>query len=117
MEYQDSTGNLARHARACDPEDTPETEIITAYASGAQYSPGRMRFLVAMWVARRHRPFQIVEDAEFREIVCMLYQKAQLPSRWTVSQDVQHLHGLSKKNVIKLFKVRTSEFIFTRCSC
>ena len=107
MEYQDSTGNLSRHVKACDPDDTPETEMITAYASGGQYSPGRMRFLVAMWVSRRHRPFQIVEDPEFREIVRMLYEKARLPSRVTVSRDVQDVHGLSKVNVIKMFKVST----------
>ncbi|TBU31223.1 hypothetical protein BD311DRAFT_624230, partial [Dichomitus squalens] len=32
MEYQESTGNLSRHAKACDPDDSPETELITAYA-------------------------------------------------------------------------------------
>ena len=107
MEYQESTGNLLRHVKACDPEDIPETEIITAYASGGQYSPGRMRFLIAMWVARRHRAFQIVDDLEFHEIVRMLYQKAQLPSRVTVSRDVHDIYLMSKENVIKLFKVCT----------
>ena len=80
MEYQESTGNLSRHVKACDPEDILETEIITAYASRDQYLPGHMRFLIAMWVACRHRTFQIVDDPEFHEIVHMLYQKAQLPS-------------------------------------
>ena len=110
MEYQDSTGNLSRHVKAFDPEDTPEAEMITAYASGGQYSPGRMRFLIAMWVCRRHRAFQIVDDPEFREIVRMLYEKARLPSRVTVSRDVQDVHSLSKGNVIKMFKVRTHFF-------
>ncbi|TBU31222.1 hypothetical protein BD311DRAFT_617234, partial [Dichomitus squalens] len=59
---------------------------------------------IAMWVARRHRAFQIVEDPEFREIVRMLYQKAQLPSRVTVSRDVHDIHEMSKDNVLKLFK-------------
>ncbi|KAI1787163.1 hypothetical protein LXA43DRAFT_866889, partial [Ganoderma leucocontextum] len=104
MEYQESTGNLSRHVKVCDPEETAETEMITAYASGAQYSPGRMRYLIMMWVARHHRSFQIVEDAEFREIVRMLYGKAQLPSRMTVSRDVQDIHDLCKENVIKLFE-------------
>ena len=107
MEYQESTGNLSRHVKACEPEDSPETEKITTYASGGQYSPARMRFLIAMWVARRHRAFQIVDDPEFQEIVRMLYQKAQLPSRVTVSRDVQHIYVMSKANVIKLFKVWT----------
>ncbi|PIL25420.1 hypothetical protein GSI_13310 [Ganoderma sinense ZZ0214-1] len=103
MEYQESTGNLSRHVKACDPEETPETEMITAYASGAQYSPARLRFLVAMWCARRHRAFQIVEDAEFREVLHMLYAKARLPSRVTVSRDVQAIHAMAKANVIEMF--------------
>ncbi|KAI1791362.1 hypothetical protein LXA43DRAFT_860282, partial [Ganoderma leucocontextum] len=98
MEYQESTGNLSRHVKTCDPDDTPETEMITAYANGAQYSAGRMRYLIMMWVARRHRSFQIVEDPEFWEIVRMLYAKAQLPSRVTVSRDIQDVHSLSKEN-------------------
>ena len=43
-DYEDSTGNLKRHADACDPEDTPEAETITAFAHGATYSPARLRF-------------------------------------------------------------------------
>ncbi|KAI0739542.1 hypothetical protein C8Q80DRAFT_1123949 [Daedaleopsis nitida] len=77
MEYQDSTRNLARHVKMCDPDDTPEVEQITAYAHGATYSPGCLRFLIAMWCTWRHCPFTIVEDPEFQEIVCMLYNKAE----------------------------------------
>lgn len=105
MEYQESTGNLSRHVKACEPEETPETELITAYASGAQYSPARLRFLVAMWCARRHRAFQIVEDPEFHEILRMLYAKAQVPSRVTVSRDVQDIHAMAKANVVEMFNV------------
>ncbi|TBU29091.1 hypothetical protein BD311DRAFT_662155 [Dichomitus squalens] len=63
-----------------------------------------MCFLIAMWVARRHHAFQIVDDPEFCEIVRMLYQKAALPSRVMVSWDVQDIHDLLKANVLKLFK-------------
>lgn len=79
--------------------------MISSYASGMQYSAGRMRYLIMMWVARRHRAFQIVEDVEFREIVRMLYGKAQVPSHVTVSRDVQDVHQMSKENVIKMLKV------------
>ena len=105
MEYQDSTGNLSRHVKACEPVDTPETEMITAYAGGATYSPARLRFLVAMWCARRHRPFGIVEDPEFHEIAHMLYSKAKIPLRWTVSRDVQTLFDSTKVRVREHLKV------------
>ncbi|RPD53482.1 hypothetical protein L226DRAFT_466872, partial [Lentinus tigrinus ALCF2SS1-7] len=31
-DYEDSTGNLKRHADSCDPDETPESESITAFA-------------------------------------------------------------------------------------
>ncbi|PIL25421.1 hypothetical protein GSI_13311 [Ganoderma sinense ZZ0214-1] len=68
-DYQDSTGNLTRHRLLCEPEDTPEKEMITAYAAGTVYSPSHIRFLVAMWCARRHRPFSIVDDPEFQTLL------------------------------------------------
>ena len=66
-DYEDSTGNLRRHVLACDPDETPENEMITSYAQGVTYSAPRVRFLLAMWCARRHRPFAIVDDPEFRD--------------------------------------------------
>ena len=105
MEYQDSTGNLNRHIKACDPDDTPEAEMITTYASGVTYSPARLRFLIAMWVAHRHRPFLMVEDPEFWEILRMLYPKVQLPSRVTVSRDVQDIFERTRSRLKDLLKV------------
>lgn len=106
MEYQESTGNLSRHVKACDPEDTPEAEIITAYASGVTYSASRLRFLVAMWVARRHHPFTIVDDPEFQEILRMLYPKIKLPSRVTVSRDVRDIFERTRERLKDKLKVR-----------
>ena len=106
MEYQDSTGNLSRHVKACEPEETVETEMITAYAGGATYSPTQLQFLVAMWCARRHRPFAIADDPEFHEIARMLYSKAKIPSRWTVSRDVQDIFESTKDRVRKHLQVR-----------
>ena len=108
MEFQESTGNLSRHVKSCDPDDTPETEMITTYASGVTYSFARLRFLLAMWSARRHRPFAIVEDPEFREILAMLYPRVQLPSRVTVSRDVRNIFDNTKERAIKMLKVSRS---------
>ncbi|KAI1796514.1 hypothetical protein LXA43DRAFT_879908, partial [Ganoderma leucocontextum] len=116
MEYQESTGNLSHHAKACNPDETAEVEMITAYAGGAQYSPAHLRFLLTMWVARRHRAFQIVKDPEFREILRMLYGKVQVPSCVTVSRDVQDIYNMSKDNVIKMFKVCRSPLAHHACT-
>lgn len=105
-DYEESTGNLVRHRNLCDPDSTPEVELISAYAHGAAYSPSRVRYLLVMWCARRHRPFTIVEDPEFQELMRMLYAKVQLPSRVTVSRDVRLVQVEAKIRVITFLTVR-----------
>ena len=104
-EWEESTGNLQRHVKQCEPMEDPEVQLIEQYASGATYSYPRLRFLLAMWSARRHRPFAIVEDPEFHAIVKMLYPRVELPSRVTVSRDVSDIFKESKKRVIAMLKV------------
>lgn len=101
-------GNLNRHVGACSPPKTQESEAISAYGSGSQYSYARLRFLTAMWCARRHRPYIAVEDPEFKAILKMLYGRVDIPTRMTVSRDVQFILNDSKKCVIVLFKVSTA---------
>lgn len=105
-DYEDSTGNLGRHVRRCDPDDTAQTEMITAYGQGTQYSYARVRFYTAMWCSRRHRPFVIVEDAELLQLLKMLYGRVELPKRLTVSRDIQFIHETTKIRLIGMLKVR-----------
>lgn len=65
-----------------------------------------MRFLLIQWVARRHRPYAIVEDPELKEIFLMLYAMAEIPSARTISRDVIKVFGMSRLNVISMLKVR-----------
>lgn len=104
--YEDSTTNLKRHVELCDPADTAETDMIMSYAAGVSYSPARFRYLLAMWCARHHRPFVLIEDKELGEIFRMLYAKVDIPSRYTISRDVRLLHTDSHTRVIAFFMVR-----------
>ncbi|KAH9856053.1 hypothetical protein C2E23DRAFT_723372, partial [Lenzites betulinus] len=104
-DYEDSTGNLKRHISGCDPEDVPEVELITAYAQGTSYSGARLRFYIVMWCARHHRPFAIVEDAEFRQLLEMLYAKTEIPKRMTVARDMRMIHAHCKDRVSVYLKV------------
>jgi hypothetical protein len=61
---------------------------------------------IALWVARRHRPFAIVEDDELIEIFMDLNNKVEVPSRFTVSRDVKEIFELSRKRVAEILKVR-----------
>ena len=96
---------MLRHVRTCEPPDTPETQTLTAFAAGASYSKAKLRFLLALWCACRHRPFSIVEDPEFRKVIRMLYARAEVPSRIAVSRDIQHLLDHSRAQLIARFAV------------
>lgn len=75
--------------KSCEGKKAPAEQTIDDYAHGIKYSPACVRYLLALWCARRHRPFTIVEDPELRELLRMLYPKVNLPSRKTVSRDVR----------------------------
>ena len=81
-------------------------QTITEYAKGVNYSYARVRFLLAMWIARRHRPFTIVEDPEFKELLCMLYPRVEIPSRVTVSRNLKVIFEDSRARVKVMFEVR-----------
>ncbi|PIL32946.1 hypothetical protein GSI_05064 [Ganoderma sinense ZZ0214-1] len=95
----ESTGNLHRHIQVCTPLPPTDTKEITEYAQGVNYSYARLQYLLAMWIARRHRPFTIVEDPEFRELLRMLYARVEIPSRVTVSRDVKDIFEDSRARV------------------
>ncbi|KAL1949782.1 hypothetical protein VTO73DRAFT_8663 [Trametes versicolor] len=103
-DYEDSTGNLSRHVQGCEPDKTAQTEMISAYGQGSQYSYPRVRFCIAMWCARRHRPFSIIEDPELLHLLKMLYGRVELPKRLTVSRDVQFIHATAKIRLIIILK-------------
>jgi hypothetical protein len=58
---------------------------ITAFAQGSTYNPHKFRMKIAIWIARRHRPFSITEDDELIDIFMDLNNKVEVPSRFTVS--------------------------------
>jgi ribosomal protein S26 len=62
---------------------------------------------IALWVARRHRPFAIVEDDELLDIFKDLNNKIEVPSRFTVSRDVKEIFCISRKQVAGILKVRS----------
>lgn len=87
-------------------------ELITVYAQGVTYSPGRLRLMLALWCARRHRPYAIVDDPEFHAILQMLYAKVELPSRHSVSRDVQTVFKRTRGRLISLFHVRYNHCLY-----
>lgn len=85
-----------------------ETQKISEYAQGINYSYAWLWFLLAMWIARRHCPFTIVEDPEFREILWMLYVHVEIPSHVTVSHDLKDVFNDSREQVKHKLQVSAS---------
>jgi len=103
--FEDSTANLNRHVKQCDPDDTPSSQQMTAFTNGTTYAPARFRFLLAMWCARRHRPFKIIQDDELVEIFRMLYDRVDIPHPTTLSHDVKEIYIMCKENVSNILRV------------
>jgi len=60
---------------------------------------------IALWIARRHRPFSIIEDPELIDILVDLNSKVVTPSRYTVSRDVKEIFQMSRSKVSQILKV------------
>ncbi|KIJ26802.1 hypothetical protein M422DRAFT_136577, partial [Sphaerobolus stellatus SS14] len=98
--HDTSTHNLNDHVAVCKAvKRKPEQDVIKEYVHGHSYSPGRFRYLLALWVSRRNRPFKIIHDAELQEIFKMLYLRVDIVSRTTVARDVGEMFTLTKENV------------------
>jgi hypothetical protein len=61
---------------------------------------------LALWVARRHWPFAIVEDGELVDIFTDLNNKVKVLSQFTVSRDVKEIFAISRMKVSEILKVR-----------
>jgi hypothetical protein len=103
--HDESTSNLNRHADNCNPKGNSSTRALAAFAHGSLYNPGLFRLKLAIWISRRHRPFVIVDDPEFQELLTILNCKVSVPSSVTVSRDVQEIFSISQKVVGTLLKV------------
>jgi hypothetical protein len=87
---------------------------MNAFAHGSTYTPGRFRVQIALWIARHHRPFNIIEDPELIEIFSILNNKAAVPSRFTVSHDIHEIFDATREHLIAKLKVHLT---FKRASC
>ncbi len=104
--HDDSTSNLKRHVNACDSKVAPDGATISNFAHGSTYNKATFRVQLALWIARRFRPFAIVEDPEFRNLLTMLYARVDIPSAKTISRDIKEIHALARENVKLVLQVR-----------
>ncbi|KAF8574727.1 hypothetical protein K439DRAFT_1371668, partial [Ramaria rubella] len=76
----DSTSNLVAHKTRCAPKQVTGSSSIKSFVHGLTYNYSRMCYLLTLWVAWRHRPYAIVQDAKLLQILQMLYELVDVPS-------------------------------------
>lgn len=99
------SSNLQRHAQACTPANTDESRAMWNYAHSSQYNQERHRMKIALWIARRNRPFSIVKDEELLDIFYDLNSACITPKRRTVSRNIQQIFLLSREKLGALLQV------------
>jgi hypothetical protein len=67
---------------------------------------------IALWVARHHHPFSIVQDEELLDIFHDLNSQCVTPSRVTVLRDVKEIFKLSRAKVAAILQVRIVSMLF-----
>jgi hypothetical protein len=94
-----TTSNLLNHQRDCSPKSDlrPQQGLMRSFVSGSTYKREKLRALTALWVTRHRRPFRIVQDPEFHEIIRLLNPLAHTHSASTQARDVQRLYKLSRQ--------------------
>lgn len=105
VRHDDSTSNLFGHVKRCEGKDASPQTKINDFAHGSTYDKGTFRYLLVSWVARRHRPFAIIEDEELQKLFRMLYSRVEIPSASTLSRDVKETFVLAKRHVSEVLKV------------
>ncbi|KAF8584242.1 hypothetical protein K439DRAFT_1230405, partial [Ramaria rubella] len=103
-QMDDSTSNLVSHKERCVPGHEAGQNSIKSFAHGSTYSTGRLQHLLVLWVARRHRPYAIVQDPELLEIFKMLYEPPQIHSPCTLSWDIQEAFDISCVQVARVLQ-------------
>jgi predicted oxidoreductase len=91
--------------------------VILNDGPSVTYSASRFRYLLGVWCARHHRPFTIVDDDELVEIFRMLYERVEIPSRITVSRDIQEMFQLSRRTVTQVLVVSEQLFMSPDGEC
>jgi hypothetical protein len=106
VRHDESTSNLLQHADNCGSIDSPSSRAMTAFANGSTYNLGKHRVIISIWIAHRHRPFTIVEDTEFIELLRTLNSRVTILSRFTVSRDIQEIFDVTQQKVAAVLQVR-----------
>jgi hypothetical protein len=63
------------------------------------------RAVIVKWVSKSMRPFSIVEDDGFKELMKTGRPEYSIPSTRTVARDVNHVFKITRQKISKMLQV------------
>ncbi|THU96917.1 hypothetical protein K435DRAFT_663533, partial [Dendrothele bispora CBS 962.96] len=93
--------------KSCEKRVEPPETAITAYATGGAYNHGLFWAWICLWIARRQRPFAIVDDYELKQAFKVLNPNAHTYCPTTVSDHIKEIRTFaipSIKDTLKNYR-------------
>ena len=105
--WDTTTSNLNNHILGCNRAVQKRVEGASqgSQIAGSTYTPERLRALIDIWLASSLRPFAIVDDAGFQEILRMFDPHILIPSQPTISRDVREMYVIARENLASFLEV------------
>ncbi|KAF8595108.1 hypothetical protein BDV93DRAFT_457541, partial [Ceratobasidium sp. AG-I] len=103
------TNNLLRKILQCSATEASHEPVKDSSVAARPFSVARFRALLALWCARNHRPFELVENTLFGAIVDELRPGTLLPDPTTIGRDVRNIYCKNEDWIRSYFKVYTHE--------
>jgi hypothetical protein len=89
----------------CDARNQVIQDTSASSSTIRQFSSARFRALLALWCARNHRPYELVQDELFGAIIDELRPGALLPDSTTLSRDVKGIYHHNMASIRQYFEV------------
>lgn len=105
--YDMTTSNLHSHVVMCNAVAAHDDVFVAIAANlpGSTYSPERLRALIDIWLASSSRPFALVNDAGFQDILHMFDRHVSIPSDHTISRDIREMYFIVWENLARFLEV------------
>ena len=105
--YNVTTSNLQKHKEGCAARIQEKMGIVAGGGgrSGSTYTPARLRAFLAIWFASSFRPYALVNDASFQDILRLFDPHVAIPSQPTVGRDIREMYFIARENLARFLEV------------
>ncbi|KEP49957.1 hAT family dimerization protein [Rhizoctonia solani 123E] len=104
------TTNLQRAIKKCDKKRGVPDSLLNTSNDATPFSQLAFRTLLVLWCSVNHRPFHMLSDPLFLDIVHLLRSEATVPCAQTISADLAYLYNLASLRISDLFAESKNAF-------